>query len=109
LALTLNTKQKLADKSFPELYTAKTKVWKDLLENAVRYLDETFPPNENIRPEDLSEALMKVVAVTEEYRQHIETRKLREKRWAKDFSDYIVDVNYTKELVARKKGKKHGQ
>jgi hypothetical protein len=103
LALTLNTKQKLADKSFLELYEKKAQVWIDLLKNAVSYLDNTFPPDEQIRQEDLAEALAKVVAVTDDYRRHVEEKKLREKRWAKDFSDYIVDLNYTKDLVKRTK------
>jgi hypothetical protein len=104
LALTLNTKQMLADKSFPQLYDEKKAIWFALLENAAKYLDNTFPSGEKIRPEDLSEALAKVVAVTEEYRSHVEAKKLREKRWAKDFADYIVDVNYSPNLVKRTKG-----
>jgi hypothetical protein len=102
LALTLNTKQMLADKSFPQLYEEKKAVWKALLGNAVTYLDGTFPTGEKIRAEDLSEALAKVVAVAEDYRHHVEIKKLREKRWAKDLADYIVDVNYSADLVKRK-------
>lgn len=104
MALTLNTKQNLTDKSFPQLYEQKKPIWLKLLQNAVTFLDETFPKGEKIRPEDLSEALAKVVAVTDDYRSHVELKKLREKRWAKDFADFIVDTNYTAELVSRKKG-----
>ena len=85
------------------LYDAHKAAWIAILRNAVTFLDATLPANERIRPEDCAEAIAKVVAADDNYRAFVEHKKLREKRWGKDFSDYIVELNFTQDLAKRTK------
>jgi len=100
VGLTLETLKRLEDKSFPKLYDDHVDLWTTLLKQTVEFLNNSYPQGDRIRADDIAKSLTDVVAVDDHFRKH--TEKIREKHWARDFCDFIVDKSYNDELVKRK-------
>jgi hypothetical protein len=90
LGLTVLKTQRLEGKDFPQLWTDHEVTWREMVTNAVEFLDRTLPPTERILADDLAEAIESLVAVNPHFTAHTDAQRLPQKYWARDFSDYII-------------------
>lgn len=106
MGLTVKKLQRLVKKGFDKLYDNNIAEWQELLGNAVDFLDKTLPDKERILADDLQRAISEMVAVHPTFSRYMEEKGLVQQYFAVDFSDYIIDKKYGREIVKRKRDEK---
>lgn len=101
MALTLVKSQRLRDRGFDAFFKEHREIFKTMLDNAKRFLDETFADHEIIRQEDLAKAIADHVETEPNFKKYVDQNKYREQHWAKDFADYVVEQIANPEYTKR--------
>ena len=73
------------------LYNDHTSEWKGMAKKAHKFIQENFPTDYDVHPENVSKALMPLLEVNDRLTHFLNESKLREKYWMKYFCDYILD------------------
>ncbi len=103
MGLTLREKKRLDSKSFPDLYNKHKAEWATMLSNAVEYVDKQISDKEIIRPDDLHEALVDLIAGNETFLTYLDEKGLSQLYWANDFCDFIIEQGYGGKPIPRGK------
>ena len=93
MSLTLETLRALRAKGFVQLYDNHEDKWQEMVENATTYA-KTFlaeDDRDRLRPSDIAEVLQNALKFDPHFVRHLDSRKIKEKHWVKDFADYIMD------------------
>jgi hypothetical protein len=91
MGLTLEVEQKLIDVQLVDLFNNEKSEWVGLATKSLDFVSKTFPEDATIRRDDVAKALVPVLAVNDDLRDHLSNKKLRQKFWFKDFADLIMD------------------
>jgi len=65
--------------------------WKEMAQKAHDFIQQNFPSDYDVHPEDVSKALIPLLEVNDRLTHFLNESKLREKYWMKYFCDYILD------------------
>lgn len=91
MALTLEAEQRLEDVGLGKFYDDHAAAWLATAKETKAFITKNFPHNAKIRRDDVAKALVPILEVHEEFRDYLDTEKLRGKYWIKDFADLIID------------------
>jgi hypothetical protein len=105
MGLTLREKKRLDSKGFPQFYIKHKAEWETMLKNARDYLDKQIAPKEIIRPDDLHDALVELIAGNEIFMAYLDEKGISQLYWSKDFCDYIIEQGYGGKPIPRGAGK----
>ena len=94
MGITVEIIHRLCGKKFDELYTQHQAKWVDMTANARTYAESFISDGDLVRPGDISQILQNAVKVDPHFEAHMAAKKLNQKYWARDFSDYILDKIY---------------
>jgi hypothetical protein len=91
MALTLDIEQRLEAAGLIAFYGLHQAAWLATARRAKQFLQATFPPNSQIRPDDLRKAILPIVEVDEDLQGYLDAEKLKQKYWYSHFTDLIVE------------------
>ncbi len=94
MALTLEAEQRLGRVNLVAFYQQHQAMWQDAAQETYDFIKDNFPAGSLIRRDDVAKALVPVLEVNETLREKINTAKLRQKFWIKDFGDLIIDQTW---------------
>ncbi len=94
MGLTLEVEHRLKGKGFDVLYEATPGKWIEMASNARQYCEKFIKDGQPIRPGDISENLQNAIKTDAAFEAHMKLKKLTQKYFIRDFSDYILDRIY---------------
>jgi hypothetical protein len=94
MGLTLEYEHRLKAKGFDGLYQASPNKWIEMAANARQYCEKFIKDGQPIRPGDISENLQNAIKTDPAFEAHMKLKKLTQKYFIRDFSDYILDQIY---------------
>jgi hypothetical protein len=95
VGLTESKIKDLEDKKFDKLYEKHSKDWLEMVGNAYDFAEQHITSGHAPRPDDILKALLPMLEVDEELRNHQEENKARFKHYREYFGDYIIDKYLT--------------
>lgn len=90
MALSLQKLKSLQDASLVTLFNQHHQLWQTKAEQAFGYTHEFIQPNQ-VRQDDVVPLLRPVLEVSDELRDYLAGKKLRQKYWSLWFAELIVD------------------
>jgi hypothetical protein len=99
MSLTLEIEHRLKAKGFDVLYDGQDAKWIEMAGKAREYCETFITAGETIRPGDISENLQNAIKTDAHFEAHLKARKLTQKYWIRDFSDYILDKIYPSHIT----------
>ena len=94
MGLTLEVEHRLKAKGFDDLYQNSSAKWIEMAANARQYCEKFIKDDQPIRPGDISENLQNAIKTDAQFEAHMKGKKLTQKYFVRDFSDYILDQIY---------------
>jgi hypothetical protein len=94
MGLTLEVEHRLKGKGFDVLYQSAPEKWIEMAANARQYCEKFIKDDQPIRPGDISENLQNAIKTDSQFETHMKVKKLTQKYFIRDFSDYILDQIY---------------
>ncbi|APG11490.1 hypothetical protein BKD09_24460 [Bradyrhizobium japonicum] len=91
MALTLDKEQKLERAELIGFFESDQAMWEELVKQSHTFLKSNFPPESQIRPDDVAKALEPIVEVHEGLRDFLSANKLTQKYWIGYFTELIID------------------
>jgi hypothetical protein len=91
MALTLETEQKLKDGKLIDFFSEDEERWTLLARSCYKLVDDLFPSDTKIRPDDVVKVLEPFIRVDDAFNDHLASNKLKEKYWSRHFCDLILD------------------
>ena len=96
MALTLEAEQRLEAVELVEFFQRHEAIWEGIARDTYQFVQENFPPNSIVRPDDVAKVLRPIVEVSQELRDELNRNRLRQKFWISDFTDLIVDRTWNR-------------
>jgi hypothetical protein len=93
LGLTEAKIKDLIEKKFDKLYTKSEPTWTKMAEDAYKFAKAHIAGGKEPRPDDILKALVPMLEVNQQLRDHQEDNKCRYKRFREYFGEYIIDKN----------------
>jgi hypothetical protein len=92
MGLTATKHKALDDAELVALYNDNQQLWRELAEKAYLYMrDPLTDAGEEVRPDDVNQALVAALELSGELREHLQRKKLRQKYWNTWFAELIID------------------
>lgn len=91
MGLTESKIKDLEDKKFDKLYSKHVEDWQEMVANAYEFAKQHITAGRDPRPDDILKALLPMLEVDEDLRNHQEDNKARFKHYREYFGDYIID------------------
>jgi hypothetical protein len=91
MGLTLYWDQKLKDAGLIEFFERNRATWLAAAREAYQYVKTSFPADSTIRRDDVSQFLVHVIEVDEDFKNYLDMNRLKQKYWAYHFADLVVD------------------
>lgn len=96
MALTLEAEQRLEDVGLVKFFTDHEAAWLGTAKQTKVFVTANFPAGAKIRRDDVAKNLVPILEVHEDFRDYLDSNKLRGKFWIKDFADLIIDRTWDK-------------
>jgi hypothetical protein len=96
MALTLESEQRLTKVSLVKHFEDSQAKWTALAKQSYQFVEKNFPNGATVRPDDVAKALGPLLEVNEDLASYLETNKLGQKYWIRDFGDLILDRTWDK-------------
>jgi hypothetical protein len=74
-----------------EFFDHNQAAWVAAAKEAYGYVKGSFPADSTIRRDDVAQFLIHVIEVDEDFKNHLDTNRLKQKYWAKFFADLVID------------------
>lgn len=91
MSISLAIQQRLERVDLIGLYNEHETDWNMMAAKAHKFIEDNFPADYDVHPEDVCKALMPLMEVNDRVNDFINAKRLREKYWMKYFCDYILD------------------
>lgn len=91
MGLTESKIKDLQDKKFDKLYEKHKKPWLKMVKNACEFAQLHIAGGNPPRPDDILKALLPMLEVDEDLRNHQEENRARFKHFREYFGEYIID------------------
>jgi len=91
VGLTESKIKDLEDKNFHKLYDRHKDAWNTMVGNAFDFAKQHITAGHDPRPDDILKALLPMLEVNENLRNHQEDNRARFKHFREFFGDYIID------------------
>jgi len=93
MALTEIARLRLEDKGFKELFTAHQAQWKTMAEQARKLIAGQIQGGQ-ATVDDIKKTLLPLVELHPKLRTHLDEKRLTQKYWISDFTDYVLHRVY---------------
>lgn len=91
MSLTLKVEQRLSAVKLVDFFTEHPARWHTLAKKTHIFIVAQFPNGATIRRDDVALAMVPLLEVNEDLGTYLQTNKLTQKYWIRDFADLIVD------------------
>jgi hypothetical protein len=91
MGLTLYWEQRLEDAELIEFFDENRDAWLAAARDAIQYVRTSFPQDATIRRDDVAQFLIHVIEVDEGFKNHLDSNRLTQKYWARNFADLVID------------------
>jgi hypothetical protein len=98
MGLTEAVRLRLEGNGFKSLFTKHEPLWTKRAEQARTLMAEQIGGDREPTVDDIKKVLQPLIEIVPELRNFLQARKLKQKYWIGDFTDYIIDRVYTPEL-----------
>jgi hypothetical protein len=95
----------LEDKKFDKLYAKHKAEWANIVADAYDFAKQNITDGRTPRADDVLKALMVILEVNENLRNHQEEHHAKYPRFREYFGDYIIDKHYPELLAKESKTK----
>ena len=99
--LTTEILHRLQSKGLDKFYEKHEEKWKKSADNAASYV-KTYIGKDQARPADVAAVLQNALKIDPDFEKFSGDKKLKEKYWVVDFSNYIIDQIYPPAAVETK-------
>ncbi len=97
MGLTAIARLRLEGKGFDKLFTDYQAQWMDMAEKAKKLIADQLNPGEPT-VDDIKKTLLPLVELHPKLRAHLDVKKLTQKYWVSDFTDYVLQKVYEPKL-----------
>lgn len=91
MGLTESKIKDLEDKKFDKLFAKHEDAWLEMVENAHDFAQQHISGGKVPRPDDILKALLPMLEVDEDLRDHQDENKARFRHFREYFGEYIID------------------
>ena len=91
IALTLPVEQRLTRTSLAQFFSDHRATWESAAKRAYSFVVGGYPKGSTVRHDDVARVLLPILEADERLRSQLNTKKLTQKYWVKDFVDLVVD------------------
>lgn len=93
---------RLKEKGFDKLYKDRAAKWKQLVTNTVEYFRNILKnqgSTDTILIGDIVTIVHNIIKVDPDFEKFVEKKRLRQKYWAKDFSEYVLEQIFPQQEI----------
>lgn len=91
MGLTLEAEQRMEKVGLVEFFDKRNAIWLAVAKKNFAFVKDQYPPESPIRRDDVQRVIIPILAVNEELREYLDTKKLRGKFWIMFFADLIIE------------------